>query len=144
MEAKCYLASGPELDRTMMQLLALARNEGKTSLSELYNDRAGISLSKNRQALILVGGRDSIHDLLLYSGTYPLILGARPFLLSFARKHRVFGKNETCLKVVCGTGHHKPEDGSEYVPLGVKGNGTQLAVTPAELGHCIHFLYGWG
>ena len=126
MEAKCYLASGPDVDRTMMQLLSMARDNGTTSLTALYNDRSGISLSKNRTALVLVGGRDSIHKLLFWSGTELRIIGTAPWYVSFARKHRVFGKNETCLKIVCGPGHHQPEDGSEFVPLGVKGNGREM------------------
>lgn len=144
MEVKCYLAKGPELNRTMMELLSLTRNEGHNSLGALYTDQAGISLDKERSALILVGGRDSIHKFLMYTGPFPHIIGTRPFLLSFARKHRVFGKNETCLKIVCGSGHHKPEDGSDYVALGLKGTSARLAVTPPELGHCLYFIYGWG
>jgi hypothetical protein len=145
MKAKCYLAKGPELDMTMMELLALARGDaGKDSLGSLSNDRAGISLSRNREALILVGGRDSIHDFLLYQGVYPQIIGAHPFLVSFARKHRVFGKNETCLKIVCGGGHHQPNDGSEFAALPIKGRAERLTVTPPELAHCLHFMYGWG
>ena len=144
MQAKCYLAAGPDVDRTMMELLSLTRANGADSLGALSNDRAGISLSRNRVALVLVGGRDSIHNLLLYSGSYPLIVGTRPFNVCFARKHRVFGKNETCLKIVCGTGHRQPEDGSDFIALGVKGTSQQLTVTPPELAHCLHFLYGWG
>ena len=144
MEAKCYLASGPDVDRTMMQLITLARDNGSTSLSALYNDMAGISLSKNRSTLVLVGGRDSIHNLLFWSGTTFSILGTCPWYVSFARKHKVFGKNETCLKIVCGPGHHQPEDGSEFVPLGVKGTGMQMRLTPTELAHLLNRLYGWG
>ena len=144
MQVKCYLAKGPELDQTMMELLAVARNEGQTSLGMLSNDMAGISLSRNREALVLVGGRDSIHNFLLFQGCYPPIFGTGPFLVSFARKHRVFGKNETCLKIVSGQGHRQPEDGSEFVALGVKSTGRQLRVTPPELAHCLYFMYGWG
>ncbi|HEY0457512.1 MAG TPA: hypothetical protein VGC97_00075 [Pyrinomonadaceae bacterium] len=67
MQAKCYLAKGPDVDRTMMELLSLARDSGENSLGGLANDRAGISLSRNREALILVGGRDSIFKFLLYT-----------------------------------------------------------------------------
>lgn len=144
MQAKCYLAQGPECDLTMMELLALTRNSGQTSLGGLSNDLAGISLSKSKVALILVGGRDSIHNFLLYNGAYPYITGTVPFRLCYARKHRVFGKNETCLKIVCGEGHRQPEDGSEFVTLGVKGTGTKVLVTPPELAHILYFTYGWG
>lgn len=144
MEVKCYLAKGPELDQTMMNLLALTRKDGKQSLEELSNDRAGISLSRNREALILVGGRDSIHDFLLYGGCYPYIAGVGPFRVSFARKHRTLGKNETCVKLVCGPGHRQPEDGSSYVDLGAKAAGRNIMLTPPELAHCLHFIYGWG
>lgn len=128
----------------MMELLSLARNSGETSLGVLANDMAGISLSKNRDSLIFVGGRDSIHNLLLFSGPYPPIFGTRPFKVCFARKHRVFGKNETCLKIVCGDGHRQPEDGSEFVSLGENAKSNNLMVTPPELAHCLYFLYGWG
>ena len=144
MQAKCYLAQGPEVDLTMMELLSLARSNGQTSLGGLSNDMAGLSLTKNRVALVFAGGRDSIHNMLLFSGPYPPIFATTPFLLSYARKHRVFGKNETCLKIVCGQGHHQPDDGSEFVSIPVKGGGTRLIVTPPELAHTLYFTYGWG
>lgn len=144
MQVKCYLATGPELNQTMMELLALTRNEGEESLTALHNTNAGISLSKNRQALILVGGRNSIHDFLMGQGAIPLILGTRPLRMSYARKHRIIGKNETCVKIVCGTGHYKPEDGSDYVDIPFKGNGMEFVLTPTELAHCLYFIYGWG
>lgn len=144
MDVKCYLAKGNEAEMNMKDLLAVTRSNGYRGLGELSNDRSGISLVKDNAALILTGGRESISRFLYNSGAYPLIVGKPPFLLTYARKHRVFGKNETCLKLVCGNGHQQPEDGSEFVPLGQQSTGSQLTMTPPEFGHLLYFIYGWG
>lgn len=146
MEVKCYLTQGAETDRSMKDLLSLARNNGQTSLSSLINDRDVISLSKNRGGLVVVGGRESISQFFYFSGGMPYIVGSRPFLITTMRKHRIFGKNESCIKMVCGTGHPQPEDGSPYVTLDAKpgSGGTGLTMNPVEMGHFLYFQYGWG
>jgi len=146
MQVKCYLAQGDEVDKNMMELLALTDERGQNSLGGLANDIGNISLSKTRGALILTGGRESITRFLYNQGSFPLITGGRPFLVSFARKHRIFGKNETCVKIVSGTGHRQPTDGSEYQGInGLRMTRTmELLMTSSELSHSLWAMYGWG
>lgn len=141
MKVKCYLAEGNDADRNMMDLLRLTRSNGQQGLGGLVNGRDGISLAKNKGALVLVGGRESIMHSLIFSGGIPLITGGNPFRVTFARKHKVFGKNETCVKIVGSEGHPQPEDGSEYVAL--SGQGPTITCTPVQLGWELNRLYGW-
>jgi hypothetical protein len=144
MQVKCLLAQGAQTDMSMMDLLALTRNTGQTSLGGLINDFDKISMVKARSALVLVGGRESISRFFYNSGGMPRIVASRPVQVCFARKHRMFGKNETCLKIVCGGGFRQPPDGSEYINLVIEGDGTQAIINPVELGHILYFAYGWG
>ncbi len=144
MKVKYYLAEGNESDRSMMDLLSLARNNGQTGIGGLANFKGNISLSQNRGALVIVGGRDSIVLSLTRQGPAPQIIGGSPFLFTFARKHKVFGKNETCLKIVRGRANHpQPQDGDEYKEIPSQG-GQSVAVTPPHLGIFVSSLYNWG
>lgn len=145
MQVKCFFAEGVDVDRSMMELMSLTDNRGYTGLGALTNTNAGISLVKNRGALVMTGGRESITRFLFTQGD-TLIIGVRPFLVSFARKHRILGKNETCVKIVSGGGHRQPVDGSEFKDLSafIRTNSQQLTMTPTELSHSLWAMYGWG
>ena len=146
MQVKCYFAEGVDVDKSMMELMVLTDSRGSTGLGALTNTNAGISLIKNRGALIMTGGRESITRFLYNQGNTTLIIGVRPFLVSFARKHRMLGKNETCVKLVSGGGHRQPADGSDFTDLSrlTRTNGQQLIMTPSELSHSLWATYGWG
>lgn len=144
MKVKYYLAEGNESDRSMMELLSLARHNGQSGIGGLANFKGNISLSQNRGALIIVGGRESIVLSLTRQGVAPQIIGGSPFLFTFARKHKVFGKNETCLKIVSGRDNHpQPQDGDEYKEIPSQG-GINVSVTPPHLGIFVSSLYNWG
>jgi hypothetical protein len=94
--------------------------------------------------MVIVGGRESIRNSLFNSGNTTHITGANPLRMCFARKHRVFGKNETCLKLVCGQGHQQPQDGSEFITLQTQNGAPQFLLSPTQLAHLLYSAYGWG
>jgi hypothetical protein len=145
MEVKYYLAKGGEADQSMKHLLALARTQGANGISSLINDarNGNLSLTETKSALVIVGGRESIRRSLMNSGGYPTITGTAPLKFCFARKHRIFGKNETCLKVVAGQGHTQPEDGSEFMILDTQSGGGQFSLTPPQFSVYLYSAYGW-
>ncbi len=149
MHVKCLLAEGQEANLSMMELMNMAHgSRGKRSLMELINEpREGvISLIKGAGALFITGGRDSIQSFLVNHAIGPDILGVRPLRVSFARKHRTLGKNETCVKLVSGMGHNTPEDGSQFQDLGFynQSGAPLLRIRPMELNFALWKLYGWG
>ena len=119
MIVKCRLFGQIESDFPVNSLIALTRQFGKESLNELptdnFIDPNNITISKY-EALVLVGGRQSIVQILQQAGDNLLIKGGPPFMIGFARKHHMFGKNETCVKIVSGR-TKLPEDGFKYENL---------------------------
>ena len=146
MQVKCYLAQGADVDKSMMELMTLTDTRGSIALAALQNTNAGISLVKSNCALVFTGGRESITKFLYHQGGDTLIVGVRPFLASFARKHRILGKNETCVKIVSGRLYRQPPDGSEFFDLSgfIRTDSMQITMTPAELANSLWAAYGWG
>ena len=121
MIVKCKQFGHIQSDMSVNVLIGLTRQFGKESLQELLQtdsiaDPNNISISRD-EALVLVGGRQSIIQLLQQTGDNLLIKGGAPMMVGFARKHHLFGKNETCVKILS---HRRklPNDGVNYEDLG--------------------------
>ena len=120
MLVKCRVAGNLESDMSANWLMATTRQFGKETLEELRQDTMvdpdNITIQKD-EAMVLVGGRQSIMKLLQENGDNVIIKGSTPMMVGVFRKHHMFGKNETCVKIVSGR-KKLPEDGVKYEDLG--------------------------
>ena len=157
MIVKCKVLGQIESNMSVNSVIAYTRQYGKESLQELLTDNIvdpnNITISKD-DALVLVGGRQSIVQILQQAGDNLLIKGGPPFMIGFARKHHMFGKNETCVKIVSGR-RKLPEDGFKYENLAhfiqsvlwtgaVAGGVTvygQVSVKPSDLAGALQLMF---
>ena len=116
MLVKYWYAGWMNADLPIKGMLALSRQWGKDSLAECSNDDWGQVQIHRDSALVISGGRQSIIQSLADCGEKPLLTGGPPFMLATARKHHMFGKNETAIKLIANR-RKAPDDGGDYVDL---------------------------
>ena len=159
MLVKCWIAGAIESNLSTKNLIALTRMYGKDSLEGLTSNDSIVDPNNihinNDQALVLVGGRQSIIQFLQAAGDTPMIKGGPPMMVGVMRLHHMYSKNETCVKVIANR-RNPPNDGIEYenvgryipsaVVAGAGGTGIAVqgtvAVSPQALAGALQRIFG--